>query len=201
MYNNLENLLEMIETKHEIDMLIENAIDNMSTRELEMLTEAGGGKVVRKVKDMVLKTKWGKHRYTSVNPVDDITNKFGLADDSLKVARATRVAANKAKDLARLKTAATVGKVAGAGAVLGGVGAAGYGAGNKKGTQKGMAQGMNQGIRIGGELGSNAGYKAGIADGAAKARREILAQIAAEKDAAKKASLIYKAKKIFGVEG
>lgn len=183
MYNNLENLLEMIETKHEIDMLIENALDNMSTQELEMLTEKGlvGRAVVK-----------GKRALGLLPNADDINvgrvaglvriagQKTGNIGRGAAKARLDATNAAAAKRLAsNIALGKKVGKVAGAGALVGGVGVAGYGMGK----DKGQKQGINAGLKVGAEL----------------ARRQILAQIKAETDAKRKASLINRAKNLFGM--
>jgi hypothetical protein len=187
MYNNLENLLEMIETKHEIDMLIENAIDNMSTRELEMLTEKGlaGGLIVKgkrlvgllpNTKDIQAGRVAGQ-KWVAGQATGNIGRLAATArTNATKASAAERLASNIA--LAK-KTGKTAGKVAGAGAIVGGAGVAGYGSGKSKGQK----QGLNVGVQVGAEL----------------ARREILAQIKAETDAKRKASLVNKAKNLFGM--
>lgn len=178
MYNNLENLLEMIETKHEIDMLIENAIDNMSTRELEMLTEkgllaraiGGGKKLVGLAPNASDLNAGRKAGWKAMNATNKTSGK------AVSSARKGAIAAGMA---GRQKVAGTAGILAGAGLT----GATTYSAGKSTGTKQGQKQGVNAGIRVGAEL----------------ARREILAQIKAETDAKRKASLINKAKNLFGM--
>ena len=187
MYNNLENLLEMIETKHEIDMLIENAIDNMSTRELEMLTEKnllGRGIVAGKKYLGLLPNKAD----IGVGRVAGLVRVAGQKTGNIgRMAAKARLDASNASAAKRLasnieigkKAGKTAGKFAGAGALAGGIGAVGYGSGKNKGQK----QGLNVGFQIGQET----------------ARMQILAQIKAETDAKRKASLINKAKNLFGM--
>jgi hypothetical protein len=102
------------------------------------------------------------------------TNKTG--GKAVSGARKGAIAAGMA---GRQKVAGTAGILAGAGLT----GASTYGAGKSTGTKQGQKQGVNVGLKVGAEL----------------ARREILAQIKAETDAKRKASLVNKAKNLFGM--